>query len=189
MEASKLKTFPTRAPVGILLGGVLGLLSVVPVFAIWHQYQPPLERFYFPQYLGSTLAQTPIGTLASLFHSRRNTRTYFVLMQGGKPVTSTVGLDPAGHISVRYVQTTPRIFGLWLQNQIYSGREFREVMQAPLAIWIATVLSLMLAGVSYDFVRRKRAREGVPLRGPDLLSRREFNRVTKGDGFTLHVRS
>jgi hypothetical protein len=184
-----LKNFPTRAPVGILLGGVLGLLSVIPVFAIWHRYQPWIERFYFPQYIGSALAQTPMGTVISFFHSGRNTRTYFVLMQGGKPVTSSATLDPAARASVRFVNTTPRIFGLWLQNQIYGGREFREVMQTPLAIWIATVLSLMLAGVSYDYVRRKRAREGVALRGPDLLSRREFNRVTKGDGFTLHVRN
>ena len=183
-----MKNFPTRAPLGMLLGGLLAFLSMVPIYAVWHHLQPPLERFYFPQYIGSTLAQTPVGTVISFFTSRRNTRTYLVLMQGGKPATSTAGLDPAGRISVRHVQTTPRIFGLWLQNQIYGGREFREVLQVPLAIWIATALGLLFAGVSYDFVRRKRAREGVALRGPDLLTRREFNRATKGDGFTLHVR-
>src|SRR5690349_1293455 len=99
MEASKVKNFPTRAPVGLLLGAVLGLVSIVPVFAIWHHYQPPLERFYFPQYIGSTLAQTPIGAVISFFHSRHNTRKYFVLMQGGRPVTSAAGLDPARHFS------------------------------------------------------------------------------------------
>src|SRR6476660_8790407 len=88
MEVSKLKNFPTRAPVGLLLGAVLGLVSIIPVFAIWHRYQPPLERFYFPQYIGSTLAQTPIGTVTSFFHSRRITRTYFVLIHAGRPVTS-----------------------------------------------------------------------------------------------------
>src|ERR1700756_3888706 len=86
MEASKVKNFPTRAPVGMILGSVLGLLSFVPVFGLWHHFQPPLERFYFPQYAGSMLAQTPVGTVISFFfHSRRNVRTYFVLMQAGRP--------------------------------------------------------------------------------------------------------
>jgi hypothetical protein len=171
----------------MFLGAVLGFLSIVPVFAIWHHSQSPLERFYSPQYVGSTLAQTPIGTVISFFHSRRNTRTYFVLLQGGRPVTSAAGLDPARHVSVRFVETTPRIFGAWLQTQIYGGREFRTVLQIPIALSIGIYFGLFLFGLSYDCVRRKRAREGVPLRGPDLMTRQAFNRATKGDGFQLHV--
>jgi hypothetical protein len=182
-----MKNFPTRAPVGMILGVVLGLFSFVPISIVWHRYQPPLERFYFPQYIGSTLAQTPIGTAISFFNGRRTTRTYFVLMQNGRPATSDAGLDPARHVSVRSVETTPRIFGAWLQHQIYGGREFHEVLQVPIAAWIALFFSLFLSGVGADFARRKRAREGIPLRGPELMTRRAFNRATKGDGFTLHV--
>lgn len=184
-----MKNFPTRAPVGMILGAVLGLLSIVPVFAVWHHCQPPLERLYFPQYIGSTLAQTPIGTAISFFHSRRTTRTYFVLMQGGRPVTSAAALDPTWHVSVRFVQTTPRIFGAWLQTQIYGGRKFRELLQTPLAVWFGVGFGLFFCGAGFDFARRKRAREGVPLRGPELLTRRAFNRSTKGDGFRLHVQN
>ena len=183
-----MKNFPARAPVGMLLGAILGLLSIIPVFALWHRTQPPLERFYLPQYIGSTLAQTPAGTAISFFNARRNTRTYFVLMQSGRPVTSARGPDPARPVLVRFVNTTPPIFGLWLRNQIYSGRDFREVIRAPLALWAGIALSLFVGGLTLDFQRRKRAREGVQLRGPDLLTRRQFNRGTKGDGFTLHVR-
>jgi hypothetical protein len=187
VEANNVKNFPTRAPVGLLLGAVLGLVSIVPVFAVWHHCQPPLQRFYFPQYIGSTLGQTPVGTVISFFRSQRNTRTYFVLMQGGRPVTSAAGPDPARHFSIRFVETTPRIFGTWLRTQIYGGRAFREVLQLPIALSIAFYFSFVFAGLSCDFVRRRRAREGVPLRGPDLMTRRAFNRATKGDGFTLHV--
>lgn len=116
----------------MLLGAVLGFASIAPVFAIWHRSQLPLERFYFTQYVGSTLAQTPIGTMISFFNSPRNTRTYFVLMQSGEPVTSAAGLNPAYHVSVRLVSTTPRIFSVWLQNQIYQGRDFQDVLQASL---------------------------------------------------------
>jgi hypothetical protein len=57
----------------------------------------------------------------------------------------------------------------------------------PIVLSIGVYFSLLLSGLAYDCVRRKRAREGVPLRGPDLMTRRAFNRATKGDGFTLHV--
>jgi hypothetical protein len=188
MEPTEMKNFPTRAPVGMLLGTVLGLLSIVPVFALWHRSRGPLERFYFPQYLGSTLAQTPVGTAVSYFGSRRNTRRYVVLLQNGKPLTGRSLLTKGKPVSIRFVETTPHIFSLWLQNQIYGGREFRAVLQTPLALWAALGISLFLAGLAWDCARRKRAREGVSLRGPDLLTRRAFNRTTKGDGFTLHVR-
>ena len=111
-----MKNFPTRAPVGMLLGVILGLLSVVPVFVIWHQLQAPFERFYFPQLIGSTLAQTPLGTVTSLFQARRSTRTYFVLIEGNRPLTNGAPLDPTRRTSVRFVQTTPLIFGAWLRN-------------------------------------------------------------------------
>ncbi len=182
-----MKNFPTRAPVGMLLGLILGSLSVVPIFVFWHRSLPLLERFYFPQYIGSTLGQTPVGTVVSFFHGRRISRKYFVLMQGGKPIASAADFDPVRHVSVRFVQTTPRIFGAWLQTQIYGGRQFRELLQMPLALWIGIGFGLFFCGVAIDFARRKRAREGVPLRGPELMTRCEFNRATKGDGFRFHV--
>lgn len=107
-----MKSFPTRAPVGMLLGSVLGVLSMVPIGVVCRHYQPPLERFYFPQYLGSTLAQTPIGTVTALFNGQRFTRTYFVLMQNGTPLTRAAELSPFPSLSVRYVITTPRIFSV-----------------------------------------------------------------------------
>jgi hypothetical protein len=182
-----MKNFPTRAPVGMFLGCFFGLFSAIPTFAVWHCFEPPLERFYLPQYLGSMLAQTPVGTVISFFHSRQKTRLYLVLLQNGKPVTSGATLDAARHISVRFVETTPRIFASWLRMQIYGGRTLPELLRPPLLLWAAFVLGLFLGGLVWDFRRRKRAREGVPLRGPELLSRREFNRVTQGDGFTLQV--
>jgi hypothetical protein len=182
-----MKNFPTRAPVGMLLGTILGLFSIAPVYFVWHHFQPPLERFYWPQYLGSTLAETPVGAVISFFHSRQKARTYFVLLQNGRPVTRAIHIDPATPVSVRFIETTPRIFCSWLCTQIYRGNNVAELLRAPLLLWASLALILVLCGLVWDFHRRKQAREGVPLRGPELLSRRDFNRVTKGDGFTLHV--
>jgi hypothetical protein len=182
-----MKNFPTRAPLGMLLGCFFGLFSVGPIFAVWHHFQSPLERVYLPQYLGSTLAQMPVGTVLSFFHSRQKARTYFVLLQNGRPVTTTITIDPARPVSVRSVETTPRIFGSWLRTQIYRGNRVLTLLRPPILVWAGLFLGLFLCGLVWDFQRRKRAREGVPLRGPELLSRRDFNRVTQGDGFTLQV--
>jgi hypothetical protein len=182
-----MKNFPTRAPVGMLLGTIFGLFSIVPIFAVWQRVEPPLERSYLPQYLGSTLAQTPIGTVLSFFHSRQKVRTYFVLLQNGRPVTSAIRIDPARPLTARPIETTPRIFGSWLRTQIYGGHTVAELLRTPPLFWASIALSLFLGGLVWDFRRRRRAREGVPLRGPELLSRRDFNRVTQGDGFTLYV--
>ena len=171
----------------MLLGCFFGLFFVVPIFAAWHRFEPPLERFYLPQYLGSTLAQTPVGTVLWFFHSRQKTRTYFVLLQNGRPVTRAIHIDPATPVSVRFIKTTPRIFGSWLRTQIYRGNNVAELLRAPILLWASLALILVLCGLVWDFHRRKQAREGVPLRGPELLSRRDFNRVTQGDGFTLYV--
>ena len=182
-----MKNFPNRAPVGMLLGTILGLFSIAPVYFVWHHFQPPLERFYLPQYFGSTLAETPAGTVISFFHSRQKTRTYFVLLQHGRPVTGAIRTEPVQPVSVRFVETTPLIFSAWLRMQIYRGNTALELLRTPLLFWASIALSLFLCGLVWDFQRRKRARKGVPLRGPELLSRHDFNRVTKGDGFALHV--
>ncbi len=181
------ENFPTRAPLGFLLGIVLGALSIVPILALWQHFEPPLERFYFAEYLTSELAQTPVGPVISFLIHRGKARRYYMLLQNGKPVVGD-GPEPGKPLSVRFMATTPRFFHDWLRWQIYSGREVHEVMQSPIAVWVAINLASFFAGILLDFRRRKKAREGVKLRGPDLMTRREFNRVTKGDGFALYVK-
>jgi hypothetical protein len=171
----------------MLLGAVLGLASFIPIAVLWHRSLPWLEQYYLPQYVGSELAQTPIGTVVSFWNGRRTTRRYFVLMQSGRPVTNTQTFNPSQPVSMRWVETTPRIFHLWLRAQIYGGRSLRESLETPLALWYAIVVVLFFGGVLVDYRRRQRAREGVTLRGPDRMRRCRFNRLTKGDGFTLHV--
>jgi hypothetical protein len=46
------------------------------------------------------------------------------------------------------------------------------------------VLLLTIGGVC-NVARKRRARQGVQLRGPELVSRWQFNRRVKGDGFPI----
>ncbi len=174
--------FPPRAPIALIAGGVAGLLLVVPVFAIWLHFLPVFEHFYFSEYVTSDIAQSPIGAVTSFF--RRAKYPTYVVMQGGAPVSAA----GPGQMSVRFITAPPRFFHDWLRNSIYQGRELGEVLRTPLTIWIALALGIVGWGAFFDFRRRQKTREGLKLRGPDLMTRKEFNQATKGDGFALYVR-
>jgi hypothetical protein len=62
-----------------------------------------------------------------------------------------------------------------------------ELARFLFALKLAT-LPMLTLGTVLDFRRRKRAREGLQLRGGEMLTVDEFNRVTKGDGFGLYVK-
>jgi type IV secretory pathway TraG/TraD family ATPase VirD4 len=46
---------------------------------------------------------------------------------------------------------------------------------------------LLIAGLLYDARRKNHAKRGIQLRGPELVSPRQFNRRVKGDGFRLQL--
>jgi hypothetical protein len=179
--------FPARAPIGLFLGAVLGFFLVIPIVAVWYFCQPPIEKFYFGEYLASYLSQTPVGTIAGFFkHSRRH--EYYVLAQDGH-LLSAAGSETGSAISVRVIHTnTPRDFHTWLRTAVYDAREVPHVFAVPLAAWGVAAAFVFGLGAVLDFYRRKRAREGVQLRGGVLMTVAQFNRATRGDGFALYVR-
>src|ERR1700719_2366463 len=114
--------FPTRAPVGLISGGLPALISVVPILAAWYFIQLPVQKFYFGEYVASYLSQTLVGTVAGFFrHSPGH--TYYVLMQNGHPLSGSVP-ETGSAISVRVIHTrTPTRFHTWLRTAVYDGRE------------------------------------------------------------------
>jgi hypothetical protein len=179
--------FPTRAPIGLLLGAVLSFFLVIPIVAVWHFCQVPVQKFYFGEYLASYLSQTPVGTIAAFFkHSRRH--EYYVLVQNSH-LLSTNRPEAGSAISVRVIHTnTARDFHTWLRTAVYDGREVPQLLATPLAAWGVAAAFVFGLGAVLDFYRRKRAREGIQLRGGDLMTVEQFNRATRGDGFALYVR-
>jgi hypothetical protein len=177
--------FPSRAPVGLLTGVISAVLCFVPSLAIWHFLQSPVRQFYFGEYVLTSLSQTAVGSVAAFFrHSQGH--TYYVLTQKGHLVSSV--LDPHVGFSVRALHfDSPAPFHTWLHDRVYGGRELLDLLRVPLAAWCGLAVLLFGLGIVLDFRRRKRAREGQQLRGGELLSVKEFNRATKGDGFALYV--
>jgi hypothetical protein len=179
--------FPLRAPVGLIGGGLLALISFVPILAGWQALQPPVQRFYLGQYVVTYLSATPVGTVAAFFKGSKE-HTYHVLGQNGHLVYRSVPAA-AGPVSVHIMQGwQPSAFHAWLRAGVYGGRETPDLFRVPLGIWCFTAIFVFGLGAVLDFRRRKRAREGEQLRGGEMLTVDEFNRVTKGDGFGLYVK-
>jgi hypothetical protein len=177
--------FPSRAPVGLLTGVLSAVLCFVPTLALWHFLQSPVRQFYFGEYVLTSLSQTAVGSVVAFFrHSQRH--TYYVLAQRGHLVWSD--LDPHVGFSVRAVHfESSTSFDTWLRDRVYGGRELLDLLRVPMAVWCCLAVLFFGLGIVLDFRRRKRAREGQQLRGGELLSVKEFNRTTKGNGFALYV--
>jgi hypothetical protein len=178
--------FPTRAPFGLILGVVLGLASIVPILGVSYSRQRPVQKFYFGEYVASDLSQTPVGAVAAFFRHSQD-HTYYVLIQNGQRVSGH-GPIPGAPISVQVFHgTDPSEFHAWLRDSVFGGRDLLGLLSQPLELWLIAVIFFASLGSLVDFQRRKRAREGQKLRGGDLMSVDQFNRVTRGDGFALYV--
>src|SRR5664279_4457 len=169
--------FPSRIPIGVILGAVFALAAAPAILGVWHHRQSPLESFYLPSY-AKAYVQPSHGLLTGKLipHS-----FYLVTVNGTYAVPETMPLDMHG-VSGRFVDVLPSAYAAWLKPAIYHGKTPVEVLELPLLIWASSAMVLILAGAVYDFRRRRRAREGWQLRGPEHKTIPEFNRLTKARG-------
>jgi len=169
--------FPSRIPIGVILGAVFALAAAPAIFGVWHHRQSPLESFYLPSY-AKAYVQPSHGLITGkpIPHS-----FYLVTVNGAYAVPETMPPDMRG-VSGRFVDVLPSAYAAWLKLAIYHGRSPVEVLELPLLIWASSGMLLLLAGAVYDFRRRRRAREGWQLRGPEHKTIPEFNRLTKARG-------
>ncbi len=174
------QNFPARG-LGTLLTISLALVSGAVTFGVWHHELPPIQSLYLPTYLTSDYV--PSFSLTGHAKPKR----YSVITVNGKDATLATMPETLEGVSVRYTFATPESFGAWLRRAIYQGRSGLELIQTPLVVWGVCLLLSMLAGTFFAKYQKHKAHEGTKLRGPDLISRREFNRRVKGDGFPIRL--
>ena len=177
--------FPTRVPVGFILGACLAVAAAPLTYKTWRHFQTPLESFYLGAYLKASVM--PSRTLLSgrpLLH-----RFYIVTVNGHDATPGTLPATMAG-FSSRFVDVQPSAFAQWLRAAIYQGETPGDLIAAPLIVWASLAAVFLIAGGIFDFHRRRKAREGKQLRGPESMTVTQFNRTIprKEKGFALHTR-
>ena len=177
--------FPTRIPIGFLIVACMTLAAAPLSYKTWRTFQSPLESFYLGTYLKSSV--TPSRTLLSgrpLLH-----RFYIVTVNGYDATPGTLPSTMAG-LSGRFVDVQPTVFAQWLRAAIYHGETPGDLIAVPLIVWASLATVFLVVGATFDFRRRRKAREGEQLRGPESMTVRQFNRTIprKEKGFALRTR-
>jgi len=177
--------FPTRVPVGFLIGACLAVAAAPLTYKTWRHFQSPLESFYLGTYLKASVM--PSRTLLS--GRPRLHRFYVVTVNGHDATPGTLPATMAG-LSGRFVDVQPSVFAQWLRAAIYHGETPGDLIAAPLIVWASLAAVFLIAGGIFDFRRRRKAREGEQLRGPESMTVSQFNKTIprKEKGFALHTR-
>jgi len=193
--------WPQHVPIyTYALAFAVGVLTFVAVCVRIH-LAPPLQRYYLPIYERTSaigaFTVTHSSTYQILFINGRTAPLRPAMSadvalgrspeSGGKPLPlalSTVAQQQGYSLLFRgpkrsYVDARLRDF---LRDLAYGGTSLFAFFRPPLIGGLVVfVLGLPLA-VSMDVERQKRLRYGRRLKGPEMLTPRQFNRTVRGDG-------
>lgn len=169
-----------------LFGFVLALGCGIGMIRIWLQLADPLQHFYFWPYVRTTLF-ADVPHLPSRTH---RFPTFTIVESAGKPLTeSAYQTNPTMPIRLHQLDLQPRLFASFLRTGIYQGRSLPGVLRWPLIGFGICLFSFVGVGVWLDRSHAAETREGRLLRGPYLVSRWAFNRLTKGDGLRFRLKN
>jgi hypothetical protein len=75
----------------------------------------------------------------------------------------------------------------YMKDVVYSGTSLPAFFRPPLIGGLVVFLILLPLAVLKDVKRQKQLRYGRRLKGPEMLTPRQFNRVVKGDGIGFKI--
>jgi hypothetical protein len=70
----------------------------------------------------------------------------------------------------------------YLRTAVYDGEELRDIYRLPLIFGLLSLLAQLPFSIAQDIKRRKQIKYGRRLKGPVMLTPRQFNDVVGGDG-------
>jgi hypothetical protein len=164
----------------------------------------PLERYYLPTYIKTSIALSvrSSGKYQVLLVSDASGKAWYALndnVQAGstpqandKPIPLALS-DTArqrGMVSLyRGAQTVYQNNPLhaWLQKQIYSGDTVASIFEQPLVFGLVALLLQLPFSITKDIRRRKQMKYGRRLKGPILVTPKQFNNAIGGTGIGLKV--
>ena len=164
----------------------------------------PLQRFYTPIYIRSSVAAV-IGA------SRKD--NYRMLMMsgrgipprlatngdvtdrktpepGGKAIPLTLS-QPASQHGYDLLYLGPQqsyidaLLNAYLKNVIYGGDSLFDLYKLPLLFGLVSLVIQLPFSIAKDVQRRKQLRYGRRLKGPEMMTPREFNARVEGDGIGI----
>src|SRR5580658_83030 len=164
----------------------------------------PLQRFYMPAYIRSSVA-------GAIGKNRRD--NYRMLMLGARGIPPRLATnadvtrgktpEPGGKpIPLALSQSSLRRgdvllslgpeqsyidapLSAYLRSAVYEGDSLFDLYKLPLLFGLASLLLQLPFSIAKDVRRRKELRYGRRLKGPEMMTPREFNSRVGGDGIGI----
>jgi type IV secretory pathway TraG/TraD family ATPase VirD4 len=192
--------FPPHSP--IYSYGALFLAFVLTGCFVYLRFsfgQTPLQQFYTPIYLRSAAAgafnrtdkyqllyAAGVSTGVELA-SEADVQAGTTLASQGKQLPLALSADAqARGLDVLYRGPEQKYVDArlhaYLQNVVYAGDQLRDIYKLPFLFSILSLLALLPFSITKDIKRRKAMKYGRRLKGPVMLTPREFNKTVNGDG-------
>jgi hypothetical protein len=192
-------TWLSTRPAWTLGSLLLALVTVIGLGQYRYSRWTPLQQFYFPTYVRSTLLDTlgiakPSRYALLTVVDRRGPR--LALDGDVQPAVVTVAGHPDGNFALTPAAAAAGLRGpalgsdryeagalhAVLRTWIYRERRLRDLAWPPLAGGVGVFTLALLVALPQDAARARERRHGRRLKGPELVDARAFTRRLKADG-------
>ena len=192
--------FPPHNP--IYSHGAVFVALALTSFFVYLRFtfgQLPLQQYYTPVYLraaaGGAVNKTDKyqllyvgdGTKASRLATEGDVLEGTTPAPGGREIP--LALSPAAKAQgYRFLvrgaplQYKDALLHEYLKSVVYNGHELQEIYTLPLLFGLFSLLLQLPFSVRKDIKRRKQMKYGRLLKGPVMLTPKEFNETVQGDG-------
>ena len=197
--------WPPRSP--IYTYGAIFLACITAGLFMYLRFSfalTPLQQFYLPYYLRTEVAgvmhKTDKYQLLGVVDARsrvhlagdNDVQVGKTIVSGSKPLPLELTLTARAAGAEILYRTAPTVYGNralheYLKNDIYAGREPFTIFRWQMLFGLIALAVQLPFSIPKDIRRRKEMKYGRRLRGPLLLSPKEFNRTLQGDGIGIKV--
>jgi len=192
--------FPAHSP--IYTYGVVFLALVLTGCFIYLRFsygQTPLQQFYTPIYAraaaGSALSKRDKyqllyvgdGSKAGQLAVERDVQAGTTPAPSGKHIPLVLSSAATGR-GLRALYRGPEQLYLdaplheYLKSAVFQGDRLRDIYKLPFLFGFLSLLAQLPLSIRQDIKRRKQMKYGRLLKGPVMLTPKEFNETVQGDG-------
>jgi RecA/RadA recombinase len=197
--------WPPRKPIYTIGAAFLALLAAG--FFVYVRFTfalSPLERFYLPNYIKASITPSirESGKYQMLLMSDGKNHAWYARAEdvsegstsqaNGKPLPLVLS-DSARQRGIVYLyRSAPSPYqtsslGGYLKQQVYGGETIFDLFRWPLIFGVLALLVQLPLSIPKDVRRLKEMKYGRRLKGPVLVTPKQFNKAVRGTGIGLKV--
>jgi len=192
--------FPPHSPIHTY-GAVFFALILTAMFVYlrFSRGQSPLQQFYTPIYARSAagsafnkkdkyqLLYIGNGTKTARLATEADVQAGTTAAPNNKSIPLALSSQATAqglHILYRGPEQTlvDAPLHAYLRSAVFGGDQLRDIYELPLLFGFLSLLAQLPFSVRKDIRRRKELKYGRRLKGPVLLTPRQFNKTVSGDG-------